>query len=278
MNLKPLLLAPPISLLLGFGFGWMRPNPDDLIILNVGQGDCAVLRHGGITVLIDDGPAPHDRPDSGSTIRDALRRADVDNVDFVLLSHPDADHVSGTPEVRHEFPSARIVMSSEFATMPKMLSDLRSWSVDPRSVLWLPEKSSISFSGCELRIECPQLDVNGDDNRGSMFVHVNDEGATADFSGDAPQDVEAAVAQQGGWQADLLHVGHHGSKTATGEEWLSTVRPRVAVISCGVDNPYGHPHRSVLERLQTHHIAIERTDQSGDLTFVPKNGRFEAVR
>lgn len=259
----------------GIVAGWIQPAPDDLIVMSIGQGDAAVLRHGGVTVMIDDGPSPRGSADPGSVIRNALNRVGVGHVDLILLSHPDADHVSGTPEVLREFPRARILMSSEFESMPKMQNDFSEWSVNPRSVVWLPEHATIAFAGCQLTIECPQENVDEDDNRGSMFVHVAEEGASADFSGDAPQDVEAEVANEPGWRADLLHVGHHGSKTATGESWLDKVRPRIAVISCGRGSPYGHPHRVVLDRLKAHGIAIERTDLQGDLRFVPRGGRFE---
>jgi competence protein ComEC len=78
-------------------------------------------------------------------------------------------------------------------------------------------------------------------------------------------------------RVDVLKVGHHGSRTASGEEWVRELAPRIAVISSGVDNRYRHPHSETLERLTRHEVGIWRTDREGTVT-VTTDGRTMTVR
>jgi competence protein ComEC len=271
-------LIPLVALGAGLVAGRFSPNPEALEILDVGQGDCAVLRHAGVTILIDDGPVQRFGTARQAAVTAALRRRGIDDVDFILLSHPDADHVGGTESLVRQFPNAKIGISAEFLTQPKLDQEIGQWRAGPGSIFWLPESSDIRLPGCTLRIYCPVVGPRDDDNRGSMFIRIDDGGATADFSGDAPSEVEDQAAASGVWTADVLHVGHHGSRTATGVRWIEAVRPSFAVISCGRDNPYGHPHRATLERLAAARIPVDRTDLEGDVIFVPMDGHFRRGR
>ena len=264
-----------LPLLCGGLFGWFAPQRDDLTILDVGQGDCAVLRHAGATILIDDGPAKRTDPRGPPAVMSALRRIGVDDVDLILLSHPDADHVGGTGALLRQFPHVTVAISGYYASQPKLLRDLREWGLKPEAVLWLPQMCRLRVSGSTLTIVCPPVSDAQNDNLGSMCVRWQDEGATADFTGDAPSEVENQLVGAGNWRADILHVGHHGSRHSTGLEWIRAVHPQVAVISCGRDNPYGHPHRATLDRLAASHVPVLRTDQQGDLVFVPISGHFQ---
>lgn len=267
------LLLPTAGLVTGGIAGWLWPQPEELWIMDVGQGDCAVLRHAGLTILIDDGPVKRFGDPDRPVVLEALRRRGIDSVDLILLSHPDMDHVGGTGALLQRFPNARIAVSADFMYQPKLDKDIAAWHA-AGAVAWLPERADVKIPGCTLHIDCPPVTLSEDDNRGCMFVRVDDGGATADFSGDAPADVEQQEAKQGDWHADLLHVGHHGSRTATGLAWLAAVKPRFAAISCGRDNPYGHPHQQTLNRLIAAGIRVERTDLQGDLLFVPRSGHF----
>jgi competence protein ComEC len=262
------------SLVLGCLTGWYVPCPNDLIFLNVGQGDCAVLRDRGITLLIDDGPLKRTETSESAAVLPALRRHSIGNVDLILLSHPDMDHIGGTRAILERFPNAKVAISAEFETQPKLIHEMTQWNKASERVLWLPEEATVRVGDCVLNVVCPPVTDRENDNRGSMFVRIQDQGATADFSGDAPSDIEDQIVSRGTWPADILHVGHHGSRTSTGERWIEAVHPSFAVISCGRDNPYGHPHRATLDRLTAHKIAVERTDLDGDLSFVPSRGHF----
>jgi competence protein ComEC len=199
-------------------------------------------------------------------------------VDLILLSHPDLDHIGGTGAVLRSFPDAKIAVSDEFRNDQHMLSRLASWGRSPDDVAWLPHREAGRIGNFTVTIECPLMLPGEEDNDGSMFVRIQEDRASAVFSGDAPMSVEAAEAARGDWSAQILHVGHHGSKTATSETWLRAVHPKVAVISCGRNNRYGHPHAATLQRLAAYKIPVDRTDREGSIEFVVRNGEFVRER
>jgi competence protein ComEC len=100
-----------------------------------------------------------------------------------------------------------------------------------------------------------------------MFVHLVGPAGSAVFSGDADKPVEKDMEPLENWSSQVMKVGHHGSKTSSDPSWLSVVHPRYAVVSCGLNNMYGHPAPQTLSRLQTTGAKIFRTDLQGDIEF-----------
>jgi len=254
-----------------------RGRASRLIFLSVGQGDCSVFESGGTAVLIDVGPKTGTGFDAGERIVvPRLRSLGVSKVALILLSHPDADHVGGLAAVMKANPEAQVGISDQFRRHPGMLATLKGAGVDPSSVLWFGRHALAHLGAFALEIETPSW-TSGDDNEGSMFVRISDGASSAVFSGDAPIPAENAIASATHWTAQILHAGHHGSRTASGEAWLSQIKPVWAIISCGRDNQYGHPHRSVLDAFTQHRIEVHRTDREGDLVFEEQAAGFALV-
>jgi len=260
---------------LGFGVGWVWPKPTRLTFLSVGQGDCAVFQHDGTTILIDSGPK-NPKVDAGEKIVvPNLKGLGVDGVDLILLSHPDIDHVGGTGAVLKAFPNATVAISACFHENTQLLELLRKWGRSPNQVKWLGPEYQGTVGEFKIRIDCPQTDVDEETNDGSMIVRVADGAASAVFTGDAPAKVEESFSQISDWRSEIMKAGHHGSRSATSETWIETVHPEVAILSCGLNNEYHHPHAEVVNRLIKDGVKICRTDQEGNIGFVLKNGRFE---
>jgi len=274
MRGRVVILAGGIAALVGFAFGFWHAQPTELVFLSVGQGDCAVFRHEGATVLVDTGPGGNHLDAGQRIVLPRLREMGVTHVDLILLSHPDSDHTGGTASVLRAFPSARLGISAEFRHHPALLSELREWGVEERQVLWMAPWQGLRIGDCHVTLACPPLRGRQDDNAGSMFTKIVCDGATAVLSGDAPRATEDLMAAEGDWSADVMKAGHHGSRTATGPEWLAEVHPKYAVISCGRSNSYGHPHREVVDELADAHIETFRTDRQGDIAFRIANGHF----
>ncbi len=258
-----------LSLIIGSLLGLRERNrPARLVFLSVGQGDCTAFESQGATVLIDVGPKTREGFDAGDRIVvPRLRAMGFAKVALILLSHPDADHVGGLSAVMRANPSAQIGISDQFRNHDGMLQTLREAGVDPSKVLWFGRRVSAHLGSFQLEIVTPAWSGPANDNDGSMFVRLSSGRSSAVFSGDAPIPVETAVAASTHWTAQLLHAGHHGSRTANGDIWLSQIRPTYAIVSCGRDNTYGHPHRSVLDAFARHGIAVARTDTQGDLVM-----------
>ena len=251
----------------GLAGGYFNVPPTRLTFLSVGQGDCAVLQTDGLTVLVDDGPKSESFDAGRRLVLPKLRQLGADSVDLILLSHPDSDHVGGTGAILAAYPAAKIVMSDQYRNYPAMLDHLKSWNLPVEKVIWLPENAHIQVGRFTLTVHDPIYSGLTNDNEGSMFVRVQSGPASAVLTGDADEPAELEEKDLDDWSSQIMKVGHHGSKTSTGPEWLSEVKPQYAVISCGRDNIYGHPAKQTLERLAAAGPTVFRTDLQGDIRF-----------
>ena len=242
--------------------------------MNVGQGDCTVIQVGHSAILVDDGPFVHGFDAGERIVKPKLRELGVTDISLVLLTHPDADHVGGTRAIHEQFPNARIAFSRCFEHRHEVDRELTTWHLDDDKVWWLGQHERLKVGKITLDVACPQVPPDAPTNDGSIFVRISDGAAAVVITGDAPIQSEQRIAPTGDWSADVLHVGHHGSKTSTSDAWLDAVHPTYGIISCGRNNEYGHPHRVVLDRLAAHHVTPVRTDQIGDIRFVVRGQHF----
>lgn len=194
--------------------------------------------------------------------------------DLILLTHPDTDHVGGLSAVLRAFPYAPVLVSAEFRTNKHMIDQLSEAQVRPDQLHWLPSHVQLNIGESMADIICPSWRVGEDTNDGSIVARISSGSAAALLMGDAPFKTEYALLGRGNWKADILKVGHHGSRFSTSKEWLAAVTPTWAVVSCGENNRYGHPHRALLQRLEEGRVQVLRTDHQGDIWFRERNGRF----
>lgn len=250
-----------------------------LHFLDVGQGDAAVLRTpGGRWVLIDAGPRT-ERSDAGRrVVAPFLARARAPGIAVAVISHAHADHLGGLPAVLERFPVGQVLEPAELHADALYLEVLDQ--VAASGVPWQGARDGIGFELDSVRFTVLhpdtawqewQLDLNED----SAVLLVEYGGFRAIFPGDAGLIAEARLAGRVG-PVSVLKVGHHGSRSATGERWLEELQPAVALISSGAGNRYGHPHAEVVERLGRHGTAVWRTDQQGSIT-VTTDGRRMTV-
>jgi competence protein ComEC len=251
-----------------------------LHFLDVGQGDAALIRtSAGRWILVDAGPR-NERRDAGRTVvAPFLARHRAGGLAAAIVSHAHADHLGGLPAVMDRIPTGRVLEPAELAADSLYLEFLDQ--LEAEGVPWLAARDGLHFilDSIRFRVLHPDtawagwgLDLNDD----SVVLLVEYAGFRALFTGDAGLAAESRLAGRVG-RVDVLKVGHHGSRTASGEEWVRELAPRIAVISSGVDNRYGHPHPETLERLTRHEVGIWRTDREGTVT-VTTDGKTMTVR
>ena len=247
-----------------------------LCTLSVGQGDAAILRtFEGRWLVFDGGP---DRPAGAGReeVAAALRRRGARSVALVVLSHPDLDHIGGLPGLLSSVPVGGVLDTAD--PLPRASYARLLAVADDAGVPWL-----VARPGTRIQVDDAEILVLGPDpatdgrregrvltgNQTSLVVRVELAGFRYLNPGDATAVEEEAILRT--WapealRADLLKVGHPGSRTSTTPAWLSVVRPTVAVISAGHGNRYGHPHPEIVARLDAAAIPVVwRTDRRGSL-------------
>ncbi|MCS6777427.1 MAG: DNA internalization-related competence protein ComEC/Rec2 [Chthonomonadaceae bacterium] len=256
-----------------------RPSQElRVTFLDVGQGDAAVIETPcGKTLLIDAGNITADGEDDMGRLVVApyLRWRGINRIDALILTHPDADHIGGAATLLQQFPTGLLMDNgqltrSDSAPAASALQAARTHGTPlhpaRRGQVWQTD------DGVTMRILAPagqDLSDSGldSDNEASIVARLEYGQISFLFTGDAGEPAEQALAQSGLLQpCHVLKVGHHGSLSSSSEKFLSGIRPRVAVISVGRNNAYGHPRRQVLARLERAGARIYRTDRMGAIT------------
>ena len=236
-----------------------------VIFLDVGQADSILLKTGDHAMLIDAGNTGQDK-----LMLDYLAEYGVTKLDYLVATHPHADHIGSMTAVVKAMDSiGEVVMPDKPHTTATYKNLIKA--IDERNIpINIAEVGQVFNMGeANIQVLAPK-DVKTDDlNEVSVVLRVTFGETVFLFTGDADKNSENAQLTSGlSLKADVLKVGHHGSKTGSTQKYLDTVAPVYAVISCGTGNSYGHPHKEVMDRLNAKGIAIYRTDEKGTIIFV----------
>jgi competence protein ComEC len=235
--------------------------------IDVGQGDCELLESDGDYFLIDAGGDKEHK----TTVETFLADLGVESLSYVIATHPHADHIQEMTAIVNTWDIGTFLLpdvTTSTATFEKMVDALDSRNVDVEA----PEPGdTFSFGSCTVQVLGPVDPTEDDLNASSLVVRVVCGETSFLFTGDCTAEEEADILSWAETNAatldcDVLKVAHHGSYTSSSEEFLSAVSPSSVVISCGVDNSYGHPHQVILDRLATFSPDIYRTDTMGTIT------------
>ena len=248
-----------------------------VVFFDVGQGDSIFIETPqGHQILIDGGPGQKVLTNLSKVMPFWDR-----SIDLLVATHPDYDHLSGLVSVLERYQVDNIVWNGQESASKTFTDWQEAVSrgsarefVGQRGLvikadkarfitLW-PDKSSANQS-------------QGGSNDGSIVLLLNYGLNKFLFTGDITSKSEKVLVSRdiALLKADVLKVGHHGSKYSSSPDFLGAVSPLLAVISCGVNNFYGHPHQEVLSNLQEFAITILRTDQKGDITITSNGSNFK---
>jgi competence protein ComEC len=258
------LLAPPLALR-------MAARGIEIHALDVGQGDAfAVRTPAGRWILIDAGPASPGYDTGARVVVPFLRRHGVRRLDALVLTHPHADHIGGARAVLEAFDVALVIDPGASSAHAMYLSTIEA--ARRRGTTWIAARAGlrVRVDGVDLDFLHPDesvLDAVTDPNDYSAVFRMGYGRFGALFLGDAPVAVENALVREfaAALEAQVVKVGHHGSRTATGDSLLAHVAPALALVSAGRRNRFGHPTPEVMRRLAAHGVRTLRTDSAGTL-------------
>ncbi len=223
--------------------------------IDVGQADSILIElPNGENMLID----------AGGDVNDYLTNAGISKLDYLVATHPHADHIAFLDEIIQNFEIGKVIM-------PRVNHTSSTY----KDLLYAIQKKGLrvktAHAGISL-LDTDDLDIDIVAPNGEEYESINDYSAIIKvtyknksflFTGDAEELSESQITAD--VNADVLKVGHHGSSTSSSKTFLSMVSPDIAVISCGTGNDYGHPHKEVLQDLNVRGAETYRTDENGTI-------------
>lgn len=248
---------------------WIRNNVRDLSancefhFIDVGQGDSTLILTDDAAVLIDAGPTDA----AEETVQ--YIRGYTDSIDYMILTHPHEDHIGGAVKIINSLQVKNVIMtdaSNDVVTFSRLINVIEESGV---RVIEAQVGNTYDADGIELLILAPLADL-GDFNEYSVVTRVQYKDVSMIVPGDAESGSEGLMLEtylSGELNADILKLGHHGSRTSSTSEFLAAVNPRWSIASCGLNNSYGHPHQQTLERAGELGIPVLRTDEMGTIVF-----------
>ena len=232
--------------------------------IDVGQGDATLITCDGEAMLIDAGDNS-----KGTTVQYYLKKQGVDSLKYLILTHPDADHIGGADVIVTKYDIGTVFESYYKKPAYHKASDELAKALSYRYMTPIVPAAGNAYNLGEASFTfIGPIGYSDEPNNASLALILQYGNVRFLFTGDAESEEESAIINSGyDIKADVYKVGHHGSKSSSNDYFLRAVMPRYAVISCGV-NEYGHPNSEVLQRLYNVGASIYRTDQSGNITAI----------
>lgn len=230
--------------------------------LDVGQSDSEFIElPNGKTMLIDAGISSY-----GEKIVEYIKELGYSEIDYLIATHPHADHIGGMKEVVEAFDIGEVYMPKATAsskTYENLLTAIQDKGLTIKTAK--AGVSIISESGLTADILAPCSDKYDDLNNYSAVVKITYNNSTFLYMGDAEKLSEDEITEN--VSADVIKVGHHGSKSSSSEDFVNRVNPQYAVISVGEGNSYNHPEAEIVERWQNNGAEVLRTDEDGTIVI-----------
>ena len=266
------------------------PKQMEILCMDVGQGDGTLLRMPGGEVCLIDGGSSSEKQ-IWKELDQTLRYYGVSTVDYIFLSHADADHTNGIEQYLQGYEQNLTGKNSHGITLKNLVLPPTAGSEDFQKIRELGGANGIRVlqmrAGSEIRgmgtenwgffcLSPNPSELTGDKNEDSMVLLFRYGAFRMLFTGDLEGAAEKKLAEtsQAALRADVLKVGHHGSKNGSSDIFLAQVRPRVSVISCGAENRYGHPSPETITRLEAIGSEIHTTAATGAIQITTDGRRY----
>lgn len=264
-----ILIAALITIAIWSGVMLPRGDVLNVTFLDVGEGLCTVLiTPSGKCLVMDCGTSGRRNTESigDRLVATYLQQHGIDTIDVAILSHPHEDHVSGYANLLEVKP-AKLVLDIG-AKHPSSLYRKFLKQVERSGARYrIAERGQVLDMGDGVKAEILNPDPNktySDLNNQAVVMRVTYREASFMLAADAEEEAEKDIVESStDISSQVLQVGHHGSYSSSTNEWLEAVQPKIAIISCGYRNRYGHPAAETLERLKTANARVYRTDRHG---------------
>lgn len=235
-------------------------NNVKVTFLNTGNSDSILINDNGKYLLIDSGDN-----DDEKFVSSYLTSNGINKLDYLIISHWDADHVGGADAVVDNVKVDTLLVpngDADTKTYRDFITSISNAGLAPSVPL---EGSKFDLGGSYFEVF--NTDGGNSKNDDSLVVKLTNGEDTFLFTGDAGTAIENKISDKLG-DIDVLKVGHHGSHSSTGYDFINAIRPEYGVILCDANNKYGHPHKEPLEVLSKFGVELHRSDECGEIEFL----------
>ncbi len=264
-----------LAVLLGWQL-WQTYGPGRAIdgqlevhMIDVGQGDSILVRCGKETMLVDAG-----LKDAGDDVSAYLQKQGIRKLDRLVITHDHNDHRGGLQKVLRDIDTRMLMLYDGGDGESGYLLAGQLAGSSSCDIAFLEKGQQFPLGEATVTVVFPRAGYQTDDlNDASLVLLVECAGKRVLLTGDSTAAAELLYYEDLP-RIDVLKVAHHGSGGSNSTEMLRQIKPNIALISCGANNEYGHPHKRVLRDLQDVGAAVYRTDRQGDLLVTLQDGRF----
>ena len=256
------------------GDGNAATEPTKIHFIDVGQGDSVLIEQDGAYALIDAGTAA-----SETALLSYLEQLSVQKLQVVVMTHPHADHIGSMAAVLKKIPAETLILpdfslAAEYPTSATLEKVLAAADAAGVSAVTAEAGQQYAVGGGTLTVVGAGI---AGDNYNNLSVSTLFTAGAFRFldTGDAEAEEENALLESGAnLSATVFKAGHHGSNTSNTLPFLRAVRPQIAVVSCGLNNDYGHPHQQTLDHFAAVGANVYRTDEMGSVVvgYAPESG------
>ena len=238
-----------------------------MTVLDVGNADAILLQNGDRFALVDAGER-----DDGDELVAFFRRVGITRLDYLIATHPDSDHIGGMADVVNAVDIGTFLMPfmpEGYTPTTRVYEDLLTALIE-KEITPVDPSFGDNFAFGDARIDILSgLSEHTETNEQSIVCRIVFGAHRFLMMGDAGKEVEQELLENGvDLRADVIKIGHHGSRSSSTKRFIQAVSPRYALITCGLGNSYNHPHSETLSTLRSQSVEVYRSDQHGEITLV----------
>ena len=243
-------------------------------MIEVGQAESFLLTQGNQTALIDCGKLL-----TGRKVVSYLKKLGITKIDYLIITHPHEDHIGGMFQVLDNFEIGIIIFPKvDEKQIEHLWYKILMYKIEKEKyqIKYAQKGDVYNIQDATFEVIAAETEVGENINNYSIVSKVSFGEIDIIMTGDAEKEVEEEILKSGvNIDAEILKIGHHGSRTSTTEQFLDAISPEFALISCKKGNDYNHPVKSTMNRLEERDIEVYRTDECGNVIITITNNEIE---
>ncbi|MDV3428899.1 MAG: MBL fold metallo-hydrolase [Bacillota bacterium] len=262
-----------ISIIILIFSSCFKPNKGIKIsCINVGEGDSILIQYNNKNFLIDGGPL-----DGSDKLLKYIKSNRIKNFSCIFITHPHEDHIGGLPKILSKYKVHDIFSSGSASNSPAYvkLTNLIKQKGVKAGVLKNDDKIIID-KNFFFQILSSENSNKDNLNNNSLVIKLTYCNNTFLFMGDAEKEIEDNLLESKfNLRSDVIKIAHHGSSTSTSDDFLDAVSPKIALISCGLNNSFNHPSKIIINRLKSRNVIFFRTDIDGTIELYSDGNKIK---